>query len=174
MCKSSSTNVLVIDQLLSFIQLDTRVTGGGRWPLNYIYCIHDSWGAVIIIVIVVGNGMGNSCLNPRQGNFALLVRQPMFWGGNLLVAKVLDKYLVEIVKGKNKEVVSNFQTISCMCLSKPSTTRRAWQKINFKRSTAGLNSEFSFFKSGCRTKVLKNLLYLLLSGWMEMIDSHLS
>ena len=41
-----------------------------------------------------------------------------------------------------------------------------WYKVNFKQNLAGLNSEFSFFKTGCHTKTKEPSLfyYLPLAG----------
>ena len=44
-----------------------------------------------------------------------------------------------------------------MYIPNPSAARRMWDKVNFKRSIAGLNSEFSF-KTGCLTETKETSL----------------
>ena len=45
-----------------------------------------------------------------------------------------------------------------MYLLNPSTMSKMWHKAIFKQNTTGLNSEFSFFTTGCQTK-LKNKVF---------------
>ena len=49
----------------------------------------------------------------------------------------------------------------------PSVTNKMWQKISFTRNKAGLNSEFSFFLTGCLNKVKEPSLFnfLPIAGW---------
>ena len=80
------------------------------------------------------------------------------------VLNSLEKLYITQVATVNSLVFKYIHTCACVCVCVyiciffmhiylPLNTSRMWHKVKFKQSITGLNSEFSFSKTGCHNTV---------------------